>query len=64
MKSIVGGVLEYRNAVRGLRHIQYSWTRCDFISQGEKGERTLDLFSSGFFLLEKYIEIDREMHGT
>ena len=39
MKSIVGGVLEYRNAVRRLRHIHEP-----DVTSSLKGKRPLDLF--------------------
>jgi hypothetical protein len=48
-----------------LKAAPYSRACCDFIAQwkkgkdlfeGEKGKRPLDLFSSGFFLLEEYIQ--------
>jgi hypothetical protein len=53
MKFILGGVLEYRNADCRHHHIhEHDVTS----SLKGKRERPLDLFSSGFFLLEEYIK--------
>ena len=61
MKSIVGGVLEYRNAVRRLRHIHEP-----DVTSSLKGKRPLDLFRQFrvFFFWKNTSKIDREMHGT
>ena len=53
MKFIFGGVLEYRNADCRHHHIhEHDVTS----SLKGKRKRPLDLFSSGFFLLEEYIK--------
>ena len=53
MKFILGGVLEYRNADCRHHHIhEHDVTS----SLKGKRKRPLDLFSSGFFLLEEYIK--------
>ena len=53
MKFILGGVLEYRNADCRHHHIhEHDVTS----SLKGKRKRLLDLFSSGFFLLEEYIK--------
>ncbi len=62
MKFILGGVLEYRNADCRLQHIhEHDVTsslkgKREKTLRREKGKRSLDLFSSGFFLLEEYIK--------
>ena len=53
MKFILGGVLEYRNADCRLQHIHEHDVTSSL--KGKK-KRPLDLFSSGFFLLEEYIK--------
>ena len=53
MKFILGGVLEYRNADCRHHHIHEHDVTSSL--KGKK-KRPLDLFSSGFFLLEEYIK--------
>ena len=53
MKFILGGVLEYRSADCRHHHIHEHDVTSSL--KGKK-KRPLDLFSSGFFLLEEYIK--------
>jgi hypothetical protein len=66
MKFILGGVLEYRNADCRLHHIHEHDVTSFLKGNGkrpfrrQKGKRPLDLFSSGFFLLEEYIKNSKD----
>ena len=61
MKSIVGGVLEYRNADGRLQHIHEPDVTSS-LKENEKGP--LDCLVQFFSFWKINTKIDRDMHGT